>query len=409
VRAVDAKTVEVVLTERFGPWRSLFQHVLPRHVLRGEDFSTVWLERVHNPKTGAPIGNGPFLVERWERGRGITFVRNPRYWGSHPAYLDRIVLRFCRACADQASEQLDLLRGGELDLVSFASATAQQVQDLRRLPSVRVLAAPGPSWEQFQLRVGTGGHPALKRKLVRRALAFGIDRVAIARAHYGAIDARYPPSDSAVFPSSSVHYRPNWQAYRYRPAEARRLLERAGCHRGADGIYECAGERLALRFLTTGDDPLRVRTIELVQDQLRLAGVEVRPVYATRSLFFNQILPAAAVGTGEFDLALFAFVRGPDSPATSRVIYGCGDLRNYSGYCQRHVKREVDQAARILDEAKLARLLNAADARLANDVPVIPLVERPLVAAFTASLRNISLDTRSFDPFANAENWWLAR
>jgi hypothetical protein len=54
-------------------------------------------------------------------------------------------------------------------------------------------------------------------------------------------------------------------------------------------------------------------------------------------------------------------------------------------------------------------LLNAADARLANDVPVIPLVERPLVAAFTTSLRNISLETRAFDPFANAENWWLAR
>jgi peptide/nickel transport system substrate-binding protein len=272
-----------------------------------------------------------------------------------------------------------------------------------------VLAVPGPSWEHFQLRIGSGGHPALKRKLVRRALAHGIDRIAIARAHYGAIDARYPPSDSAVFPASSVHYRQNWRAYRYRPAEARPLLERAGCHRGADGIYECGGERLALRFLTTGDDPLRVRTIELVQDQLRQAGVEVRPVYATRTAFFNQILPAALAGTGEFDLALFSFVRGPDSPATSRVIYGCGGLRNYSGYCQRLVKREVDQASRILDEAKLARLLNGADTRLADDVPVIPLVERPLVAAFTTSLRSISLETRSFDPFANAENWWLAR
>ncbi len=29
----------------------------------------------------------------------MTFVRNPRYWGPHTAYLDRIVMRFCRSCA----------------------------------------------------------------------------------------------------------------------------------------------------------------------------------------------------------------------------------------------------------------------------------------------------------------------
>lgn len=91
------------------------------------------------------------------------------------------------------------------------------------------------------------------------------------------------------------------------------------------------------------------------------------------------------------------------------MIYGCDDLRNYSGYCQRHVTRDLDQARRILDEAHLARVLNRADARLARDVPVIPLFERPLVAAFSTSLRNVSQETRSLDPFAGAENWWLDR
>ena len=69
----------------------------------------------------------------------------------------------------------------------------------------------------------------------------------------------------------------------------------------------------------------------------------------------------------------------------------------------------VDQASRILDEEKQARVLNTADAQLANDVPVIPLVERPLVAASAASLRDVSLEARSADPFVGAVNWWLAR
>jgi len=404
VSAVDAKTLKVVLRSRYAGWRGLFRHVIPRHALRGEDLSTVWLDRIHNPKTGRPIGSGPFLVERWERGRTVTFVRNPRYWGPHRAYLDRIVLRFCRQCVDLGAEQIEWLRARELDLAASIALSGPQIQELRRLAGVTVLAEPGPVWEHFDIRIGRGGHAALERKQVRQAVAYGIDRVAIARALFGTIDAGYPLSDSAVFGSGSVHYRPNWRAYRYRPTEARRLLEQQGCRRGADGIYVCGGERLSLRFVTTGDDPHRVQTLQLVQGQLRPAGIEARPVYGTRGAVFDQILES-----GEFDLVLFSYIAtSPDAPAGSADLYGCGGAQNNSGYCQRLVTRDLDQARRILDEAQLARILNRADAQLAKDVPVIPLLERPLVAAFRSSVRNVSLRTRAWDPFTNAENWWLA-
>ena len=85
----------MVLRSRLAEWRLLFDHVLPRHALAGKDLRKVWRNGIDNPKTGKPIGSGPFLV-RWEQGRQLTLVRNPRYWGPHVAYLDRIVLRFCQ-------------------------------------------------------------------------------------------------------------------------------------------------------------------------------------------------------------------------------------------------------------------------------------------------------------------------
>ena len=81
VRALGERTVRVVLRSRFAGWRRLFPYVLPRHALAGADFGTVWNERIDDPRTGRPIGSGPFLVQSWSRGRGITLVRNPRYWG----------------------------------------------------------------------------------------------------------------------------------------------------------------------------------------------------------------------------------------------------------------------------------------------------------------------------------------
>ena len=400
VRAVDTKTVKVVLRSRFAGWRGLFPYVLPSHAVQGADFSKVWLDRLHNPKTGRPIGSGPFLVSVWERGRALTFVRNPRYW-KRQASLDRLILRFCGQCPGGA-EQLELLRNGEIDLVRSIALSGEQVQELRGFPGVNVLARPGASWEHIDIRMASGGHPSLKRKPVRRALLLGIDRVALARALYGQVDSRYPASDSAVFLTGSAPYRSNWSEYRFRPQDSRRLLEQQGCRRGSDGIYVCEGGRISLRLATLSGDPRRQQAVEAVQRQLRQAGIDIVPTYAPGSTLFDQIVPS-----GSFDLVLFSYIKDPAGSGDSFGLYGCGGEQNYGGYCQRLVSRELDQARRILDASRQARLLNRVDAQLAKDVPVIPLYQNPVVAASNAKVRNVRLGV-FWDPFANAEDWWLA-
>ncbi|MBA2297724.1 MAG: hypothetical protein H0W14_06755, partial [Actinobacteria bacterium] len=202
-------------------------------------------------KTGSPIGSGPFLVGSWERGKQLTLVRNRRYWGPHTSYLDRIVVRFRRTTRGTAppAEVLEAVRQGGIDFV-FSRDTSV-VPELRRLPGFRVFPAAAGGREYLQIRIGPGGHPALRDKRVRRALAYGIDRADIVRRLFGELDPRYPPSDSAIFQPSHQSYRPNWDAYRYRPAESRRLLAQAGCHLGTDDIYVCGGKKLELRLVTT--------------------------------------------------------------------------------------------------------------------------------------------------------------
>jgi peptide/nickel transport system substrate-binding protein len=394
VRAVDAKTVRVVLSSRFAGWHQLFGIILPRHALQGEDLEAVWKDRIENPKTGRPIGSGPFLVERWERGKQLTLVRNPRYWGPHPAYLDRLVFRFGVGGNTLAEE----FRAGKLDLAT--NFTPGSFPDVQREPGVKTVLVPGPGWDLLVLRVAPGGHPALRRKSVRQAIAYGIDRGPMARL-WSQIDPRAGPHESSVFTSSSRFYRPNWSKYAYRPAEARRLLERAGCRRAADGVYSCGGERLSLRFASTAiQGGVRPDVIRLAQAQLRPVGVEVVPVFAAQPVIFNQMLPK-----GDFDVVLLGLGSGPD-PAW-KPLYGCGAPLNWGGYCQRLVTRELDQAGRILDATEQARVLNKVDVQLANDVPVIPLYEPPQWAAIRASLRGFA--PSAIDPLTNAESWWLAR
>lgn len=394
VRALDAKTVRVVLRDRLGAWRGLFGNILPSHALKGADLAAIWRGDVADPRTGRPIGSGPFLVERWERGKQITLVRNPRYWGRHSAHLDRIVVRF------QAPTALfDAFRAGELDVA--ASWPIARLTDFRQEPGTTVLLTRrSPAYDHFEIRIGPGGHPALRDKLVRRALAYGIDRAAIARRAH---DLPLLQQDSAVFVTGTRYYRSSWGAYEHRPSESRRLLEEAGCGRGSDLIYVCAGERLSFRFAAIPTNVFRVRVVELAQAQLREVGVEVVPTFASRGVLFDQILPS-----GNFDVALFAWVLGPDPEL--KPIFGCGGPDNYTGYCQRLTTSDLDQANRIFDADKRALVLNRADRRIAKDAPIIPLYVLPQNVALRSTLKNFRWALNaSVNPLWNAENWWLER
>ena len=88
------------------------------------------------PRTGVPIGSGPFLLSSWERGKQMILVRNPRYWGPHNAYLDRIVLRFCRPCPllPTPAQVLAGLRQGDVDMV--ATRDPAVLSEVRSIPGV---------------------------------------------------------------------------------------------------------------------------------------------------------------------------------------------------------------------------------------------------------------------------------
>ena len=201
--------------------------------------------------------------------------------------------------------------------------------------------------------------------------------------------------------TASRHYRPNWDGYSYRPAYARSLLRQAGCRRGTDGVFVCGGDRLSLRLVTRAGIEFREHTVQLIQRQLLKAGIEVVLSYATSGAFLDQILPG-----GDFDLAEYAWFRD-STGGDAKDREGCGGVHNYGGYCQRLLTSDLDQATRILDDRRRAQVLNRADRRLAQDVPVLPLYEQPQMTAARNGIRGFA----KFDgaPFWHPENWWLER
>ena len=392
VEAVDARTVRVIFRSRFSPWRSLVNFMpLPRHVLQGQDLTKVWRDGIDDPLTSTPIGNGPFLIQSWDRGRQLVLARNPRYWG-RTAHLGRVVFRF------GVSDFAEAVREGDADVVGGGSGGPSVALEFveRPAPGIDVLSTPGIALEHFDINVG--GHPALESKLVRRALAYGLDRGVLVRDLFRDAAPSMRVLDSTSFLTNEREYEPNWRMYRHRPERARGLLEQAGCRLGAGDIYVCAGERLSLRFVTTAGNQRRDDTLRIVQAQLKRVGVEVLRTYAQPGAFFGEILPKR-----DFDIALFSWHK---SLGDARAAYSCGNPANFTGYCSRLVTGDYQQLESIVDPTRYAEVANRVDGRLAHDVPVIPLFQAPLFVAVRDSIRGVVPNAFNATTW-NAEDWWL--
>jgi peptide/nickel transport system substrate-binding protein len=142
VTACDRYTVCVQLKRPYAPIVATFfggdgSPILPRHLLRQyRSLNAV-------PFNVAPVGSGPYRVERWVRGDRLDLVANGSYYGGKPK-IGRISIHFVPSHATILNE----LRSGEIDatfsanpaeIASFRSLAGDRVVVSRDRPSFTVL------------------------------------------------------------------------------------------------------------------------------------------------------------------------------------------------------------------------------------------------------------------------------
>jgi len=104
--------------------------VLPKHYWEGRDFA--------RPSMDVPLGSGPYRIERFDAGRGITYARVPDYWGRDLPTMkgtnnfDRMRFEYFR----DATVALEAFKAGQIDFrtenIAKDWATAYDFPAVRR-------------------------------------------------------------------------------------------------------------------------------------------------------------------------------------------------------------------------------------------------------------------------------------
>jgi peptide/nickel transport system substrate-binding protein len=390
----SGKVVKVTYKRNFAAWKGLFGYVLPQHALAGSDMLTVWNTCLCNPKKGnAPIGDGPFLLTRYDAGAGITLTKNPRGWYGKPARLSSIVFRFIT----NTNSEIQAIRSGEVDAIYPQPQLA--LADLRSQAGLKVVSHVGLQFEHIEIEQGAKGNPLAKQAWVRRALMQSLNRAAAAKALYGSLNPSVGPRQSLVRLKGEAGYTNDFGKYNYSPGKIDAAMKAHNCTKGGDGIYTCSGTKVAFDFASTTGNALRTLAFTIFQDQAAKAGIQLKNAFVPAGTLFGSKLPGH-----DFDLAMFTYLVSVD-PHYNVSIYSCGNASNYAEYCNRNVTKWLSASDKELNPAKRLALVVKAGKTIANDVAAIPLYQRPTYLVYKTSVKGMVDNPTSQGPSFNAENW----
>jgi peptide/nickel transport system substrate-binding protein len=376
-------------------WSALWggeTQILPKHLYAGTDPLT-------NPLNAKPVGNGAFIFREWVRGSHVTLERNPNYWdkgadGAAKPYLEKIVFRLI----PDAGAREAALESGELQ---FATTDAVPVADLARLSKKPSLLIDTKSWEAvapmafFDFNIRRKPFQDIR---VRRAFAHAIDRDALAKIVWFGYAA---PATGPIPSYQKKNYKADLPQYPYDPKRAEALLDEAGLRRGANGI------RLTINNLPVPYGDQYLRTAELIRDQLKRVGIELKLINYDLPTFVTK-----AYREYDFDTLTNWYAAFPDPQLGvvrrywSRTIKPGTTSSNASGWSSPEMDHVIEAMQIETDPTKRRAQIDQLQVIAQTEVPSINLLE---VKFF--SVRSTTVKGYESNPFAcyqSLSNVWLS-
>ncbi len=408
VAAPDARTLVIKLKSPQATMLALDVPILPKHEWENAgDFS-----KFNNDKKFPIVGDGPWILSKYEANNAITLVPNKKFWRGAPKF-DKLVFRHI----DDPDAQVEALKAGE---VSFVSAlTAAQATSLESVDNITVNKAKGKRFQAITINPGAklqdgtefgDGNKALKDPVVREALVRTIDREAIYKTAYGG----FGEANGGEIPSryKDYHWEPTAaEAIGFDIAKANQLLDGAGYAKGSDGIRAKGGQKLSFRFNVHNDTPQYVQAAEMMREWAKEAGMELK------------VEPVSEVGAlldaGTYDILTTGWSVNPD-PDYILGINKCSGLPAKMGgpylsdayYCNPEYDKLYDQQLAELDTGKRAAIVKQMQQVLYKDNVFVVWGYADQLEAFRSDV--IEKMTPQPDPGGNYDSqdgywsWWSA-
>ena len=389
VEVVDPHTVRYYFTHHY-PGQMVHANeggILPKHVWSKIPFaqwhsSSQWfLDHL--------VVDGPYTLERWTPQQEIVLKRNESYFEEGLPYIDRVVFRIIPDAAAQMTQFLS----GSLDYLRQVPASrAREVLDN---PQTKMVSYWPIQWNMviWNLR-----RPMFQDVRVRRALTLAIDRQAIVDTlWYGYAQVTASPLITSVW-----GHNPNIKPLPYDLEEARRLLTEAGwVDRDGDGIRERDGVRFSFELATNAGNQERIDAAVMIQENLRKAGIEVKP----RVLEWNTMGNLTVAGDFQAVIIALSIETSLDLTAYYHTD-SIGTELNFGAYSNAEVDRLLEECRQQADLEQTRPYLYQIQEILHEDQPQTVLWEAQRLIGLSDRVQGAV--PNSISSLYDLHLWWLS-
>jgi len=348
---------------------------LPQH-LEEDIFKEDPYEYRHRTTYNADAKNpglwyGPYIISELAQGSYLRLIRNPHWYGKDP-YFDEIELR---AIQNTAAMEANILSGtidmiaGELGLTLDQALSFKE----RHGDNYNVIFKPGLMYEHIEINLD---NPILGDIRVRRAIMYGIDRQIISDRLFSGMQ---PVAHSSISPLGNNASK-NITRYNYNPDTANQLLNEAGWDQFKDGIRVNAAQKpLRIEIMTTAGDKTRELVEQVLQNQLKQIGIDLRIKNEAARVFFGQTTRQRDFSA----MAMFAWTMAPDN--VPRTTMHSSEIptkennyagQNYSGINLAELDQLIENLEGELSSAKRTPMWERFQQIYTEELPIFPLYWR---------------------------------
>lgn len=372
--------------------------VIPRHIFGNIPAANLRLSNYNLE----PVGSGPYAFSRYEKRKDgfitdYVLEANPYYASTTPHFA---VFRF-----KFFGNPAELFRAfNRFEISGFGGVSGPDLKSVTVGYDARYLDIP----RYYALFFNTGLHPALKERDVREALARGTDRNAIiaglfAGAHrvspvYGPLTSGMPGYDAERYASET-----------YSPAEAQKLLDKAGWKLGSDGVREKMFGRSAVKLefdLVVPQIQFLIDTANAVKAQWATIGVKMTPIVVT-----TQDIAANVLKTRNYQMLLFGNIldTNPDLFAFWHSSERFSPGLNLSVYENKAVDGLLESIRKDLNEESRGKNLAKLQELILNDRPAVFLFNPGYLYVTSKQLKGFPASTipAPANRFDEATSWYF--
>lgn len=356
-------------------------YIMPEHVLK--DVPRDQLATADASKY--LVGSGRFRLGTFEPGVRLELVSDTGNYRGR-AKLDRVIFTMA---ADGGAAIAQLL-SGQADVLEFIPPDL--VARLDSASPARAVPFPGLAYTYLGMNLraprGSGPHPTLGDRAVRRAISMALDRSAMLTNVFDTLGVLGSGPFARIVADTTVSLPP------FDRVAANMLLDSAGWRAGANGIRARAGRPLAFSVMYPTSSKVRERYAVLIQEQLKSIGARVDLVALDFPAFMERQT------SGNFDAALISV--NPDANlggarqywTTSGMASGG---QNHVRYSNPRFDALLDSAIAGFDGTRRADQAHRAWQMLVDDAPGVWLYDILTLNAMHKRLRPVDM---------RADGWW---